>query len=163
MDFRTDILPLKDKLFRMALGITMQREEAEDVVQEVMMKLWNQRDRWQQIDNIEAYAITITRNQALDHTRSAAAKVVSLDAERHAVTERTVNPYDGIYAKENIRRIGVLMAQLPEKQRTCMRLRDFEGKNYREIAEIMGITEEQVKISIYRARKYMKEHFSFAD
>lgn len=157
MNFQNDILPLKDKLFRMALRITMQREEAEDVVQETMIKLWNQRDRLQEIDSLEAYAITICRNLALDHQKRAANNTVSIDASAF-IPEQSVNPYDNIYAQEGIRRINRLMAELPEKQRTCMQLRDFEGKNYREIADIMSITEDQVKVNIFRARKYIKEN-----
>lgn len=157
MNFQTDILPLKDKLFRMALRITMQREEAEDVVQEVLIKLWNQRDSLREIVSLESYAITITRNLSLDHLRRAGNKTVSMDGE-YIIPERSVNPYDSIYAQEGIRRIHALLAQLPEKLRSCMQLRDFEGKNYREIADILGITEDQVKVNIFRARKYIKEH-----
>ena len=58
MNFQNDILPLKDKLFRLALRITMQREEAEDIVQETMIRLWNNREKLEMVDSIEAYAIT---------------------------------------------------------------------------------------------------------
>jgi len=157
LNFQNDILPLKDKLFRVALRITMQREEAEDVVQETMIKLWNQREKLHEIDSLEAYAITITRNLALDHQRKAANNVLSIDGGT-AIPEHSINPYDSIYAQEGLRNINRLMGELPEKQRTCMQLRDFEGKNYREIAEILSITEDQVKVNIFRARKYIKEH-----
>lgn len=157
MNFQNDILPLKDKLFRMALRITMQREEAEDVVQETLIKLWKQRDNLEGIESLEAYAITMARNLALDHQKRASNNTISLDASP-LISERSVNPYDNIYAQEGLRRINKLMAELPEKQRSCMQLRDFEGKNYREIAEIMSITEDQVKVNIFRARKYIKEH-----
>jgi RNA polymerase sigma-70 factor (ECF subfamily) len=48
---------------------------------------------------------------------------------------------------------------LPEKQRSCMQLRDMEGKSYKDIAAILGITEEQVKVNIFRARQTIKERF----
>ena len=54
INFQSDILPLKNELYRMALRITMNPAEAEDVVQETMMKVWNKRDSWEQIDSIEA-------------------------------------------------------------------------------------------------------------
>lgn len=158
MNFKHDILPLKDKLFRMALRITMQREEAEDVVQEVMIKLWNNRDNWHNIENIESYAMTICRNLALDHLRKHNATIVPLDnTPITPVGSLEANPYDRIYAKEQLQHIHQIMAQLPEKQRTCMQLRDFEGKNYKEIADILQITEDQVKINIYRARNFIKK------
>ncbi|MCM1078701.1 MAG: sigma-70 family RNA polymerase sigma factor [Bacteroidales bacterium] len=153
--FRNDILPLKDKLFRLALRITMQREDAEDVVQDTMIKLWGKREALETVDNLEAFAMTICRNKALDHVRRAAAGTVSLD-DRMTLNEGSINPYDSIYAQESLRHVNSLMQQLPEKQRACMHLRDFEGKNYREIADIMEMTEDQVKINIFRARKAIK-------
>ena len=56
-----------------------------------------------------------------------------------------------------------LVNGLPEKQRSCMQLRDFEGKPYKEIAEILNISEEQVKINIFRARQSVKEKFQKLD
>ena len=69
ISFQNDVLPLKNKLFRLALRITLNREEAEDVVQDTMIKVWNARDRWQELDSIEAYSLTITRNLSLDRIK----------------------------------------------------------------------------------------------
>ena len=66
ISFKNDILPLKDKLFRLALRITRNREEAEDIVQDTLMKIWSQRDNWSKIQNIETFSMTICRNRALD-------------------------------------------------------------------------------------------------
>ena len=54
----------------------------------------------------------------------------------------------------------VLADSLPEKQKTCMQLRDFEGKSYKDIAQVLSITEEQVKVNIYRARQAVKQKFN---
>ena len=69
ISFRNDVLPLKDKLFRLALRITLNREEAEDIVQDTLIKVWNSRDRWQQLDSIEAYSLTVARNLSLDRIK----------------------------------------------------------------------------------------------
>ena len=58
---------------------------------------------------------------------------------------------------EQVRRI---IDSLPEKQRSCMQLRDFEGKSYKEIAQVLGITEEQVKVNIFRARQAVKQKYN---
>ena len=79
IDFRNDILPLKDVLYRLALRITLDSAEAEDIVQETMLKLWNRRERWDEIDSIEAFAMTICRNLALDHQKRADSQHASLD------------------------------------------------------------------------------------
>ena len=49
------------------------------------------------------------------------------------------------------------------KQRECIQLRDFEGKAYKEVAELLGITEEQVKVNIFRARQTIKQRFTEID
>lgn len=155
LEFRTDILPLKDGLYRLALRITLNREEAEDVVQETMIKLWNQHERWQELESIEAYANTICRNIALDHIRRKDNRTVSLEEERPS--EQSTDPYHQMWQQEQIQMIRQIMASLPEKQSTCMHLRDFEGKSYQEIATILQITEDQVKVNIFRARKAIKQ------
>ena len=68
ISFRNDVLPLKNELFRLALRITLNRVEAEDVVQETMIKVWNRRDRWEELESIEAFCLTICRNIAIDKT-----------------------------------------------------------------------------------------------
>jgi RNA polymerase sigma-70 factor (ECF subfamily) len=59
--------------------------------------------------------------------------------------------------RDRIQLVRRLIDQLPEKQRTCMQLRDIEGKSYRDIATVMGITEQQVKVNIFRARQTVKK------
>ena len=66
ISFRNDILPLKDKLFRLALRITLDRAEAEDVVQDTMIRAWNKRDEWSQFESVEAYCLTVAKNLAID-------------------------------------------------------------------------------------------------
>lgn len=61
--------------------------------------------------------------------------------------------------QDRIELIRRLINQLPEKQRSVMQLRDFEGKSYKEIAAIMTISEEQVKINIFRARQAIRQKY----
>ena len=81
ISFQNDILPLKNELFRLALRITQDRAEAEDVVQETMMKVWSRRDEWQQIESMEAFCLTICRNVALDKMRRMEHQEQSLDRQ----------------------------------------------------------------------------------
>ena len=69
VSFRTEVLPLKDELFRLALRITLNRADAEDIVQETMMKVWSRREQWDTIDSMEAFCMTICRNLALDRQK----------------------------------------------------------------------------------------------
>lgn len=69
ISFRDDILPLKDKLFRLALRITFNRAEAEDIVQDALIKVWSKREEWAQLESIEAYCLTVVRNLAIDRSQ----------------------------------------------------------------------------------------------
>lgn len=164
ISFHHDILPLKDRLFRLALRITLNPAEAEDVVQETMMKVWSRRNNWDTIDNIETFCLTICRNLALDKTRHMGNHTLSLDLETEPTDQSNhSNPEEQTMQRDRIQLVRRLIDQLPEKQRSCMQLRDIEGKSYKEIADIMGISEEQVKINIFRARQTIREQFKKAD
>ncbi len=160
VSFRNDVLPLKNELFRLALRITLNRAEAEDVVQETMIKVWNKRDHWDEIDSIEAFCLTICRNISLDKIKKAENQNQSIE-EGHDAPDLsyTSNPEEQAMQRDRIRLIRHLIDHLPEKQRSCMQLRDFEGKSYKEIAQVLGISEEQVKINIFRARQTIKHKY----
>ena len=158
MDFTRDILPLKNVLFRTALRITINREEAEDIVQDTLLKLWERRSELSKVTNLEAFAISAVRNLALDRIALHHNKVVSLNEDLHDTADNHPSAYDHIINNEREKRIHKLINQLPEKQRTAIQLRDIEGKTYKEIAEIMGISESDVKINIYRGRDFLKKN-----
>ena len=159
VSFRNDILPLKNVLFRLALRITLSREEAEDVVQDTLIKVWNRRDDWQNIDSIEAYSLTVCRNLSLDKVRRASNSNLSIDDTGTETVDTQRDPYERAQQRDKVETVKHIISELPEKQRSCMQLRDFEGKSYKEIAGIMKITEEQVKVSIFRARQTVKQKY----
>ena len=159
ISFRNDVLPLKDELYRLALRITLNNAEAEDIVQETMIKVWNKRDSWDTIDSIEAFCLTICRNLALDKNKRMDNKNSSLeDTGRDSPDDSyNSNPEERAEQRDRVKLVRDLINELPEKQKSVMQLRDFEDKSYKEIAEILGISEEQVKINIFRARQAIKQ------
>ncbi|SET20282.1 RNA polymerase sigma factor [Prevotella sp. kh1p2] len=163
ISFRNDVLPLKNVLYRLALRITLNREEAEDIVQDTLIKVWNKREDWNEIESIEAFSLTICRNLALDRLKKAENQNDSLDETPTERADQASNPYEEMIQKDRISLVRRLVDGLPEKQRSCMQLRDFEGKPYKEIATILGISEEQVKVNIFRARQTIKQRFKEYD
>jgi len=153
--FKAALLPIRDKLFRLALSITDNKEDAEDIVQDVLLHVWQKED-WEQIENIEAYCFRSTRNRALD--------IIALkDNRAEALPEDFDYPAQDDFAgkiemQEQIDRIESLLSFLPEKQQTIFRLREIEELSYKEIASILNITEEQVKINLFRVRRKIKEY-----
>lgn len=160
LDFRNDVLPLKDKLFRLALRITLSREDAEDIVQDTLLKVWNNRAEMSAVSSIEAYAMTMCRNQALDLCARKERMNISLDEKAHDRTDTVMPPDEKLAQDEGKALIRQTIDSLPEKQRTAMLMREIEGKTYKEIAQVMNITESDVKINIFRARKSIKEHLA---
>ena len=164
INFRNDILPLKNQLYRLALRITLNAAEAEDVVQDTLIKVWNRRDSWETIGSIEAFSLTICRNLSLDRLRKQDNQNYSLDADATIQQpDGTANPYETTSQRDRVELIRQLIDALPEKQRSCIQLRDFEGKAYKEIAEVLEISEEQVKVNIFRARQAIKTKFKQLD
>ena len=156
ISFKNDVLPLKDKLFRLALRITSNREEAEDIVQDTLMKLWNQRNEWSAIRNMETYSMTVCRNLALDAISKSERHNISLDETAHDQPDTSRMQDEVLMRQQQMDRIRAIIQQLPEKQRTIILLRDIEEKSYQEIAEIMGINLSDVKVNLFRARQTLK-------
>jgi len=154
-------LPLKDELYRLALRITLNNAEAEDIVQETMIKVWNKRDSWDTIDSIEAFCLTICRNLALDKNKRMDNKNSSLEDTGGDSPDDSYssNPEERAEQRDRVKLVRDLINDLPEKQKSVMQLRDFEDKSYKEIAEILGISEEQVKVNIFRARQAIKQKY----
>lgn len=126
------------------------------MVQEVFIKLWKNKDHLDQINNLDAWCMTATRNLSIDKLRSKYQQVQQLhpgmDREDKAPT-----PYHTTASKDLVEQVRKFMKQLPEKQQQIMHLRDIEGYTYQEIAEALDISLEQVKVYLFRARKAVRE------
>ena len=164
ISFRNDVLPLKNELYRLALRITLNPAEAEDVVQDTLIKVWDKRDQWNEIDSIEAFSLVICRNLALDKNKKKGHDNLSIEEETNIEPVASAsNPLEQTLQNDRIEQVRRLINELPEKQRSCIQLRDFEGKSYKEVAEVLGISEEQVKVNIFSARQTIKQRFEKLD
>jgi len=159
IDFRYDLLPLKNKLFRLALRVTLDSAEAEDVTSDTLIKVWNKREELRGVESIEAYCMTVCRNLALDRHEKKEAQNLSLEANEIDAADNSFTPDEQLERDEKLRKVHELFNQLPERQRTIMQLRDIEEKSYREIATIMGVSEEVVKVTLFRARQAIRKQY----
>jgi len=159
--FHQFIIPLKDKLYRLALGIVKDEKEAEDIVQDILIKLWQRNDELEFIDNLEAYCYRSTRNLSLDRLALRnSRRINSIDKEnedRYFVDDQSP---DKIYINnEHISLINDFISKLSESYQMVLHLREIENMSYKDIASIMEISEDQVKINLFRARKKLKDQF----
>ena len=156
--FQEQIFPIRHKLYRFALRITGSSHEAEDVVQEVMEKVWKTAPEQSEVVlNWEAWCMTLTRNRSLDKTRS---QTLRRTATLDGVSEQKADGASPAQAAENrdlAAHLKTFMQELPEKQRLVMHLRDIEELTYDEISDTLSISLEQVKVNLHRARKTIRE------
>lgn len=150
------VLHLKDKLYRFAIRILANDVDAEDVVQETFVKVWQKSEQLQDIENKEAWCMTVTRNLAIDKIR-ARKKTDSKDIDLfHHLSDAGPTPDVITENKESLSIVMATLDKLPDHQKQIIHLRDIEGYTYREIGEITGYSEEQVKVNLFRARQKLK-------
>lgn len=154
-EFKSDVLPIKNKLYRFALRILGNSEEAQDVVQEIFIRLWSKRDKISEYRSIEAFAMTMTRNLCLDKLKSPSSKIEKLDETRAMTDNRT--PYTETETSDTLKMVFKVMDGLPEQQRMVIHLRDVEGCDFDEIAEVTGLSLNNVRVNLSRARKKIRD------
>ena len=147
---------MKDKLFRFAFSLLQNVQEAEDAVQDVMAGIWAKRDQWGEWKSVEAYCMTATRNNCLDRMRKR--RILPVREEKAGqVSSPDRDPYEKMMDKQMIQRIRQCMDVLPENQQQVVRLREMEGFSYNEIAEVLDMTLDQVRINLFRGRNAIKK------
>ncbi|GAB4499437.1 MAG: RNA polymerase sigma factor [Saprospiraceae bacterium] len=159
--FQQHIFPIRHKLFRFALRITGSVHEAEDVVQEVMEKVWkSSAEQSENVQNWEAWCMTLTRNRSLDKARSQSLRRTTPLDILNERSNGTMNQASTVENRDLANKVKSMMQELPEKQRLVMHLRDIEELTYEEIAEVLNISLDQVKVNLHRARKAIREQLT---
>ena len=149
------VTPFKDKIFRVAKRLLVSVEEAEDATQEVLLKLWNHRQKFKDYNNPEAFAMTMTKNWCFDQLKSKQAqnlKIVHNNYEDHSQSlQKSIEVNDSLHWVEKH------MDALPEKQKLILQLRDIEQYEFSEMSKILDMSEATIRVSLSRARKSIRE------
>lgn len=153
--FKITVVPLRGKLLNYARKLTDDSSDAEDVVQEVMLKLWNIRQKLEEYNSIEALAVRITHNLCMDMWRTKRTDQVSLD--QVPAVSQTVNPERVLEGNDEIRLMREIISSLPTLQQTIIRMKDIEEYETEEIAQITGCSSESIRSNLSRARKKVRD------
>ena len=154
-EFNSLVASMKDKMYRLALRMVKNEEEARDIVQEAFIKVWNKREKVGQVENQPAYCMTITRNVAIDKIR--AKKMTTTDIDDHYdIESNTADPERALVAKDQYNNLLKVLDKLPDNHKLVIQLRDIEGYSYKEISELTGFTVEKVKVYLHRARTKLR-------
>lgn len=154
--FEQVVLPESRNLYRFAFRFLRNAEEAEDAIQEVFIKLWRLKDKLDSYDNVKAFAMTITRNHCLDLLRK---KKFILNEDTRTVDTGAdgMTPQHVMESNETIRDITRIILELPDRYSKVMQLRDLEGLEYDEIEKQLGLSTNNLRVNLSRARKMVRE------
>ena len=149
---------MQQKIFRLARRLLVSSDSAKDATQEVLIKLWNKREDINQIRNVEAFAMTLTKNHCLDQLRLKSSQNLRLVHTNY--DNNRANPQEELEAKEELSRVEAMMKDLPKAQQMVIHLREIEGYEYDKICEIMDMKPTAVRVALSRGRKTLIEQLS---
>jgi len=157
-DFLEVVLPFKDKVFRLSKRLLTSTEEAEDATQELLFKLWKNRDKIASYRNTEAFAMTMTKNYCYDRLKSKQASNLTLIHSNYKEKETSLeNKLEYI---DSVDRVHLLIDNLPNQQKLIIQLRDIEQYDFEEICEMVNMKPTAVRVSLSRARKTIREQLT---
>ena len=152
--FKNTIFTLKDEMYRFAKRFVMSSDEAEDIVQDLMIKFWQKKDELSQFGNIKSYVLKSVKNECLNRLKHHDVKLGFADLQLH---RSELYNMDVNNLKEHI--IGFIN-KLPEKQKMVIHLKDVEEYDVSEISEVLEMEENAVRVNLMRARQKVKEQIS---
>ena len=146
----------KQKIYALAFHLTESAVYSEEIVQDVFVKVWRNQSRILEIENFESYLFVIARNHIYSYLKAIA---------KHQVKETDINlvlehktPESNYLAKEYTHLIAQAVLQLPAQQAEVFRLSKDDGKTREQIASMLGISAETVKVHLSRAMKYIRSY-----
>ncbi|WP_283686331.1 RNA polymerase sigma factor [Dysgonomonas sp. Marseille-Q5470] len=154
--FKSDVVPLRNKLQNVAKNMLANEVDAEDAVQETFLRLWNQRSQLSNHPNVGGFAIQTLKNICIDKLR-AERHNVSLDGI--SIAGNSITPYTFTEQQDSVLIIRNIIDSLPETQCHIITLRDVDGYELGEIAAIIGSEESTVRVNLSRARKAVRDKF----
>lgn len=154
-DFLKVVLPFKDKVFRLAKRLLVSTEEAEDATQELYFKLWRSKDKIADYNNVEAFAMTMTKNYCYDRLKSKQASNLTLV---HSNYQEKDTPLDKkLEHQDSVNQVHQLIEKLPDQQKIIIQLRDIEQYEMEEICKMVDMKPTAVRVALSRARKTIRE------
>lgn len=147
--------PVQDKMYRMALRLLISKEAAEDAVQEVMMKLWDRKKKLASYNNLEAFAMTVTKNHCLDQLKLKQNNNLRIVHSNYEDGKPSLQ--HEVEVRDDLGSVQQIIETLPEQQKIIIQLRDVEDYDYSEIAEMTGMNETAIRVTLSRARKKIRE------
>ncbi|MBT8394439.1 MAG: RNA polymerase sigma factor [Flavobacteriaceae bacterium] len=157
-EFLSIVVPFKDKIFRLAKRLLVSTEEAEDATQEMLLKLWKNKEQIQNYKNVEAFSMTMTKNFCLDKLKSKHAQNLKIVHSNYK--DENTSLQKQVELNDSIDWVGRIIEDLPQQQKMVIQLRDIEQYDLDEIAEMLEMNNTAVRVTLSRARKSIREQLT---
>lgn len=154
-DFLKVVLPFKDKVFRLAKRLLVSTEEAEDATQELFFKLWRNKEKLSDYKNVEAFAMTMTKNYCYDRLKSKQASNLTLVHSNYKEKDTSLDKK--LEYQDSVNQVHKLIEKLPEQQKLIIQLRDVEQYDFDEICKMVDMKATAVRVALSRARKTIRQ------
>jgi RNA polymerase sigma-70 factor (ECF subfamily) len=157
-EFLNIVMPFKDKVFRLSKRLLVSKEEAEDATQEILLKLWNNKEKIEDYKNVEAFSMTMTKNFCLDKLKSKHAQ--NLKIVHNNYEDKHTSLQKQIELNDSVNWVAKIIENLPEQQKLVIQLRDIEQYDLDEIAKMLDMNNTAVRVALSRARKSIREQLT---
>ena len=154
-DFIKLVMPFKDKVFRLAKRLLVSNEEAEDATQEILMKLWKNKQKISDYKNVEAFSMTMTKNFCLDRLKSKQAQNLKIVHSNYQDNNTSLQKQ--VENRDSVDWVSRIIEELPEQQKIILQLRDIEEYDFDEIAKVVDMNPTAIRVALSRARKTIRE------
>lgn len=154
-EFINVVTPFQDRVYRLARRLLVSEEEAQDATQEILLKLWSNRNKMSEYRSIEAFAITMTKNYCYDKLKAKGSNNLKIVHSNYE--DSNIDTGKQVEVSDAVSWVYKLMKDLPEQQQVILQLRDVEQFSNSEIAEQLGLNETAVRVALSRARKSIRE------
>ena len=151
--FKRLFLPLHPKLFRIAYALVENKSNAEDILQDAYYKLWSRREELTDVQNPEAFCVTLVKNLCIDFLRSPRVGRHNEEVTEVVAFSPDSSPDEKLEMKDKVQQVRHLVSRLPENQRQVLRLRGIED------CSITGLSAVNIRVLLSRARKIIREQF----
>lgn len=155
-EFKRLFLPCSNKLYLVAWRLTHNRQEAEDLVQETMLKLWTQRNKLHELKNSEAFSVRTLHNIFIDQNRKKHFAETDSPPEEMTLKANECDASEMMQQKETGVIVTRLIAKLPKQQRDIITLKDIDDFSYEEIAQQTELSMINIRVHLSRARKQIR-------
>ena len=159
-DFKKLYFSLHPKLYRVAVTILKNAEDAEDIIQEAYCKLWDSREKLADVNIPEAYCVTLIKHLCMDLLRSPKAARNDYNIDDYDFPDDSTSIEEDMENRDTIKKVKYIIEHLPEKQKIILNLRGFAGCSLEDIEFITGESAVNIRVLLSRARNTIRMKFN---